>query len=115
MSRLSALAGLFGLVALATAGATAPATASQDLPAATAQQLEGQDLTFAMTAAKQRRLYMMQETMRQQQRGRGGPAYGRGYGPRPYYGRPGYGPRPYYGRPGYGPPPGYGYRRYDRY
>ena len=50
-----------------------------------------------------------------EQRGRGGPAYGRGYGPRPYYGRPGYGPRPYYGRPGYGPPPGYGYRRYDRY
>ena len=67
-----------------------------------------------VTAAKQRRLYMMQETARQQ-RGRGGPGYGRGYGPRPSYGRPGYGPRPYYGRPGYGPPPGYGYRRYDRY
>ncbi|MFC5508076.1 MULTISPECIES: hypothetical protein [Hyphomicrobiales] len=114
MSRLSALAGLFGLVVLASTGASAPAAASEALPAEAAQRLDGRDLAFTMTAAKQRRLYMMQETARQQ-RGRGGPGYGRGYGPRPSYGRPGYGPRPYYGRPGYGPPPGYGYRRYDRY
>ena len=65
----------------------------------------------AMSAAKERRLYMMRSIQRQQ-------AYGRGhrFGPPPGYG--GYGPRPrppgYYGAPPrgyYGPPRGgyYGY------
>ena len=54
-------------------------------------------VTPVMTAAKRRRLYMMQSIQRQ-------PAYGRG----PGYGRPpGYGPP---ARNGYGAPPqGYGY------
>lgn len=52
-----------------------------------------------MTAAKQRRLMIIQNTNRQRYSGRGG--YGRGYGARPGYGR-GYGPRP-----GYGPRAGY--------
>lgn len=101
-------------------GASAQATASEAMPQALAQQLDQQALEYSMTAAKQRRLYMMQEATRQQQYGRGGRGYDRGYGPRPRYGYgPGYGPGPRYGygpgygpRPGYGPPRDYGYRRY---
>lgn len=97
------------LAALAIgAGISAPAMASEALPQPLARQLDQQAAEFSMTAAKERRLYMMQETTRRQQYGRGGPGYNRGYGARPRYGYgPGYGPRP-----GYGPPRGYGYRRY---
>lgn len=102
------------------AGIAAPAVASEALPQPLAQRLDQQAADYTMTAAKERRLYMMQETMRRQQYGRGGPGYGRGYGPRPRYDYgPGYGPRPGYGpprgygpRPGYGPPRGYGYGPY---
>ncbi len=83
----------------------APAMASEELPAATAQQLDKQAAEYTWSAAAERRHMIMRETQRQQRYGRGG-----GYG----YGRPGYGPRPGYGygpRPGYGPPPGY-YRRH---
>jgi hypothetical protein len=85
----------------------APAMASEAVPQDLAQRLDQAEADFTMTAAKRRRLMMMQNAQ---------PRYGRGpgYGPRPgYYGRgPGYGPRPgYYGRgPGYAPRPGYGPR-----
>lgn len=81
----------------------APAMASEELPAAMAQQLDKQAAEYTWSAAAERRHMIMRETQRQQRYGRGGPGYGRpGYGPRPGYG---YGPR------GYGPPPGY-YRRH---
>lgn len=103
------LASIVGAAAITGALFAAPATArAEALPHGLAAGLDRQPAEYSMTAAKQRRLMIMQETMRQQQRGRGGygPAYGRG--PRPgYYSRGyGYGPRPGYG---YGPRPGYGY------
>lgn len=104
------------VIAVLAAGTalTAPARASEALPASLAERLDGQPAEFTMSAAKERRLMIMQETMRQQQYGRrGGYGRGPGYGPGPGYGRgPGYGPRSGYGPPGYGPrpygpPPGY--------
>lgn len=95
-------------------GVSAPAMAYEALPQPLARQLDGLAAEFTMSAAKERRLYMMQElTRQQQQQGRGQPGPNRGYapGPRPGYG-PGYAPPPGYGpRPGYGPPRGYGPRR----
>lgn len=82
----------------------APAMASEELPAATAQRLDQQAAEYTWSAAAERRHMIMRETMRQQRYGRGG---GYGYGTRPGYG-PGYGYGP---RRGYGPPPGY-YRRH---
>ena len=113
MKAKTVFVGIVGACALAAALMTVPASAqAQALPAGLAAGLDQQPAAYSMTAAKERRLMIMQETMRQQQYGRGrggyGPGYGRGYGPRPGYG---YGPRP-----GYGPGPGYGYRRgYDRW
>ena len=108
---LSSIAGAF---AIAGAVIASPLAASaQDLPADVAERLAQQPVEYSMTAAKERRLMMMQESARQQRYGnRGQGHYGRGYGPRPRYGYgPGYGPRP-----GYGPGPGYGYRRgYERW
>ncbi|MGO4405886.1 hypothetical protein AB4Z10_16685 [Bosea sp. RAF48] len=100
-----------GAFAIAGAVIASPMAASaQDLPAGVASGLDRQPVEYSMTAAKERRLMIMQETMRQQQHGRGRPGYGRGYGPRPHPGYgPGYGPRP-------GPRPGYGYGRgYERW
>lgn len=88
----------------------APAMASEELPASTAQRLDKQAAEYTWSAAAERRHMIMRETMRQQRHGRGG-GYGRGYG---YGPRPGYGPGYGYGygpRRGYGPPPGY-YRRH---
>lgn len=78
----------------------APAMASQDLPASTAQRLDQQDAEYTWSAAAERRHMIMRETQRQQRYGRGGYRHGPRHG---YYGRgPGYGPRPRYGpRPGY--------------
>lgn len=112
MKAKTVFAGIAGAFAIAGALMVAPASAAESLPARLVAGLDKQPAAYSMTAAKERRLMIMQETMRQQQYGRGrggyGPGYGRGYGPRPGYG---YGPRP-----GYGPGPGYGYRRgYDRW
>ncbi len=99
MRKLLMLAALGAGISLA-----APAMASEELPAAMAQQLDKQAAEYTWSAAAERRHMIMRETMRQQRYGRGG-----GYGP-----RHGYGPRPGYGyghRPGYGPRPGY-YRRH---
>ncbi|WNJ92485.1 hypothetical protein [Bosea sp. 685] len=102
MNRKSIFAGFVGAIALASAAiATSTAVnAAEALPATVAHQLDGQAAEFTMTAAKQRRLMIIEETQRQQRYGR------RGYGRGPGYG---YGPRRGYD----GPPPGY--RRYDRY
>ena len=91
----------------------APASASEQLPAAMARRLDKQAAEYTWSAAAERRHMIMRETMRQQRYGRGG--YGRGgyYGPRRgYYGPRGgyYGPgggRHYMGTPGYGGPPVY--------
>jgi hypothetical protein len=103
MHRKSIFAGFVGAVALASAAISASTAvhAAETLPATVAHQLDGQAVEFTMTAAKQRRLMIIEETQRQQRYGR------RGYGRGPGYG---YGPRRGYD----GPPPGY-YRRYDRY
>ena len=68
----------------------APAMASEELPAAMAQQLDKQATEYTWSAAAERRHMIMRETQRQQRYGRGG---GYGYGP-----RHGYGPRPGYYR-----------------
>ena len=110
MNRTSIFAGFVGAIALASAAiaASTAVNAAETLPATVAHQLNGQAVAFTMTAAKQRRLMIIEETQRQQRYGRRG-GYGRGPG---YGGGPGYGYGP---RRGYdGPPPGY-YRRYDRY
>lgn len=110
MNRTTLVAGLFGALALAGAAIASPqdATAAEAMPAAVAHHLDGQVVEFTVTAAKQRRLMIMENTMRQQRYGNRGHGYGRGYGPRPGYGYSrGYG----HGR-GYGPRPSYGYRRY---
>ncbi|WP_147283742.1 hypothetical protein [Bosea caraganae] len=96
MNRTPLIAAMFGAFALTGAAITAPApaSASEALPAAVAHQLDGQAAEFTMTAAKQRRLMIMQNMNRQQRYGRGG--YGRGG-----YGGGGYGrgaPPSYYGR-----------------
>ena len=93
----------------------APASASEELPAAMPQRLDKQAAEYTWSAAAERRHMIMRETQRQQRYGRGG--YGpRGgyYGPRRgYYGGPRggyYGPRGggrYMGTPGYGGPPVY--------
>lgn len=92
--------------------AAAPVSASDALPQSLAQRLDTQPIEFTMTAAKQRRLMMM-DSINRQQHGRGN-AYGHGYGSGRGYDRgPGYaygrsynGYRRSYGRPAYG---------YDRY
>ncbi len=77
----------------------APAMASQDLPAATAQQLDKQAAEYTWSAAAERRHMIMRETMRQQRYDQRRHGYGSRHG---YYGRGyGYGPRPYGPRPGY--------------
>lgn len=113
---------LFILSAVVAMGVAfgAPAKASDAVPRSIAERLDAVSAEFAMTAAKQRRLMMMQGA--QPGAGRPAPVYGArpGYGPRPSYGpRPGYGPRAGYGprygygpRAGYGPRPGYGPRGY---
>lgn len=92
-----------------------PASASEAVPATMARHLDQTAADFTMTAAKQRRLYMIEQGMRQQQlqqRRAQGLGPGPGYGARRGYG---YGPRPGYGPRAYGPPPGYGYPRgYNR-
>ena len=78
----------------------APASASEELPAAMAQRLDKQAAEYTWSAAAERRHMIMRETQRQQRYGRGG------YGPRGGY----YGPRGggrYMGTPGYGGPPVY--------
>jgi hypothetical protein len=102
MNRKSIFAGFVGAIALASAAiaASTAVNAAETLPATVAQQLDGQAVAFTMTAAKQRRLMIIEETQRQQRYGRRGYGRERGYG---------YGPRRGYD----GPPPGY--RRYDRY
>ena len=110
MIRQTFLAGIVGAMALAGAALLAPAaaSASEALPAAMAQKLDEQAAEFTMTAARQRRLMMIEQAQREQRYGRRG-AYSRSYGRGPRYGRgPGYrdGPRR-------GPPPGY--RRDYRY
>ncbi|QEL23557.1 hypothetical protein FQV39_13915 [Bosea sp. F3-2] len=108
MKQATLFSSIAGAFAIAGAVIASPAAAgAQDLPASVAAGLDRQPVEYSMTAAKERRLMIMQETMRQQRYGRGGYGYGRGYGPRPHYG---------YG-PGYGPRPGYGYRRgyYERW
>ena len=98
MRKFLTLAGRGAGIALA-----APAMASQDLPASTAQQLDKQAAEYTWSAAAERRHMIMRETMRQQRYEQRRHAYGPRHG---YYGRGyGYGPRPY------GPPPGY-YRRH---
>lgn len=90
-----------------------PASAGQAVPETMARHLDQAPADFTMTAAKQRRLYMIEQGMRQQQlQQRRAQGYGRGpgYGPGPGRGY-GYGPRPGYGPRAYGPPPGYGYPR----
>ena len=84
------------------------ASASEALPQAVAQRLDARAAEFTMTAAKERRLMMIEQSIRQQRRNDG--RYGRPYGRE--YGGPGYGHR----RP-YGGPPPYGYRRhhYERW
>lgn len=89
--------------------ATMPASAGEALPEAIARQLDQTPAAFTMTAAKQRRLYMIEQGMRQQQLQQRRAA--RGYGPGPGYGPRGYGPRGYGPPRAYGPPPGYGYPR----
>lgn len=108
VKRTMLIAGLFGALALAGAAFATPthAATAEALPAGVAQQLDKQDAEFTMTAAKRRRLMMIESTNRQQHYANRGHA--RGYGARPGYG---YG-RSYGHRPGYGPRPGYGYRRY---
>lgn len=90
------------------AALSAPAIASESLAPQLAQRLDKAPVEFTMTAAKQRRLMMIEESQRRQRYGRPGYGYGR-----PGYGRPGYGygrpqrPQPGYGygaRPGWGPP-----------
>ena len=105
MSRIHVIAGLFGAIVLTGAGlgsaqaTSAPALASEALPAAIALKLDSAAADFTMTAAKERRLQIIENTTRQQRySGRG---YGRGYGARPGYGRDyrgGYGPRRGYER-----------------
>lgn len=77
----------------------APAMASQDLPAATAQQLDKQAAEYTRSAASERRHMIMRETMRQQRYDQRRRAYGprHGYSGRGY----GYGPRHHGPRPGY--------------
>jgi len=121
MKRFSVLA-LLGSLGLAAA--VMPASAGEMLPSATARQLDTQPLEFTQSAAKMRRMQIIEETMarnRYERRGRGygrGDGYGRYDGPRRgYYGdgpRRGYYGRPggYYGQgrgvhPGTGYPPGY--------
>ena len=90
MKRFAALA---LLASLGLAGASLPAAAAEALPAAVAQQLDAVPAEFTASAAKMRRMQIIEETMnrqRYQQRGRG---YGRYYGGGPRYGR-GDGPRP---------------------
>ncbi|AOO83220.1 hypothetical protein BHK69_24700 [Bosea vaviloviae] len=108
MNRKSILAGFVGAIALASAAisASTAVNAAETLPATVAHQLDGQAVEFTMTAAKQRRLMIIEETQRQQRYGRRGYERGPGYGRELGYG---YGPRRGYD----GPPPGY--RRYDRY
>ncbi|MBX9875118.1 MAG: hypothetical protein K2X84_09690, partial [Beijerinckiaceae bacterium] len=84
MTRSSFLAGIIGALALAGIGTLTPASATEALPAETALRLDLQEADYSMTAAKRRRLYMMQEATRPQRHGGGGygrgPVYGRGYG-----------------------------------
>lgn len=103
--------------ALLIGSATAVSTASAaelggSLPSATAQQLDRLPADFTASAAKLRRMQIIQDNLDRQRYGRGG-GYGRGYGDG--YGR-GYG-RGYGGgygyRRGYGD--GYGRPRYDRW
>lgn len=109
MQKLFMLAVFGAGVALA-----APASASEEMPAAMAQRLDKQAAEYTWSAAAERRHMIMRETQRQQRYGRGG--YGpRGgyYGPRRGYNGPRggyYGPgggRQYMGTPGYGGPPVY--------
>ncbi|TCR61680.1 hypothetical protein [Bosea sp. BK604] len=96
MIRKTLIASMFGAFALAGIGIGAPSQARADaLPAGIAHQLDRQDVEFTMTAAKERRLMMMNSLNRQQRYGRGGygrPGYGynRGYGYGRGYGRGGY-------------------------
>jgi hypothetical protein len=112
MKRLAVVA---FLGSLGLAAAAMPASAGEAVPAAIAHELDAKPAEFTASAAKMRRMQIIEETMaRQRYQRRGGygrpygagPRYGRGYGPRPgYYARPGY-----YGRgvhPGTGYPPGY--------
>lgn len=107
MNRFAVLAilGSLGMAAVAT-----PSFAGEALPPAIAHQLDAKPAEFTASAAKMRRMQIIQDTMARQRgyggRGRyysGGPRYDRG----PRYGRPG-GPPPGYYRRGYdGPAPGY--------
>lgn len=108
MNRTTLIASMFGALAIAGAAIALPtaATAAETLPATVAHQLDGQNVEFTMSAAKQRRLYMMRSLNRQQRHSNRNRGYGRGYGNPPQYDR-GYRPRP-----GYRPRAGYGYRRY---
>lgn len=101
------------LGSLGLAGAALPASATEALPAAVAHRLDVAPAEFTASAAKMRRMQIIQDTMNRRRYDRRGRGYGRGYyGPGPRYGR-GYGPRAgYYGRPGYSAPgshPGTGY------
>lgn len=78
---------------------TTPAGASEAVPAAVARHLDEQPAEFTASAAKMRRMMIIQDSIDRQN------GYRRGYGP-----RHGYGPRPGYGY-GYGPRPGYGHHR----
>ncbi|MEI5664222.1 hypothetical protein WBO78_04715 [Bosea sp. CCNWLW174] len=103
MNRFSIAAAFMLGAALFSPAFASDAEASEALPASLAAKLDELPAAFTMTAAKRRRLMMMQDATRQQrwhERRRG---YGYGYG------------HPSYGRP-YGPPPRHGYyRRYDRF
>ena len=80
MNRKTFFASLVGALAIAGAAIASPTTAdAQALPANMAAGLDQQPVEYSMTAAKERRLMMMQEANRQQRYGRGG------YGPRPGY------------------------------
>ena len=101
--KFPALLGLLGSLAVAggVSGAAAPAFANEALPAAMARDLDRQPAEFTASAAKMRRMMIIQNSIDRQNGYRN-----RGYGP-----RPGYGPRSGYG---YGPRPGYRHHRgYD--
>jgi hypothetical protein len=106
MKRSSFIAGLAGAFAISGAMMAAPvASASEALPAGVALKLDGQAADFTMTAARERRLMIIENTNRRIA-GRGAYGHAPGYGGRPYSGRG-------YERPGYGPRAGYRRGYYD--
>jgi hypothetical protein len=98
--KISAVLGLLASLALTggMAAASTPALAGEAVPAAIARHLDEQPAEFTASAAKMRRMAIIQHNLNRQNH-YGNRGYGRG---------PGYGPRPGYG---YGPRPGYGSHR----